>query len=158
MQLVDEAGIYPALARAKSCHRLWGYRSGQSDAIHTVTALHKLAEAHRPAFSSPTSYPIHSPFAKINSAYVTHRQGAGWCLEVLAAFLFLATPRDGHYADKELGNAQNLRYPHNYPQQLGQSGLLAWTSSNTLPYFIIPNENGRVRACSQSHQEKIDLN
>ena len=34
--------------------------------------------------------------------------------------------RDGHYAgSKELGNAQNYKYPHNLPWQLGQTRLPA---------------------------------
>ena len=105
--------------------------------IHTVTALEA---AQRIGFPEARILIANividlalSP--KSNSAYVAMDKA----LLILKDLGTLPIPRhlrDGHYAgSKELGNAQNYIYPHNYPGKLGQSGLSARKTSTQSSLF-----------------------
>ena len=123
---------------------------------HTVTAL-QAAGAHRlswrPAFIANIVIDLAlSP--KSNSAYVAMDKA----LADLRSSGNLPMPRhlrDGHYA----GNARNwkcanYKYPPQLPWQLGHSGLLARTSSNTLPTLFPMRKYEYGRALRP--KEKID--
>jgi len=91
---------------------------------------------------------------KSNSAYVAMDKA----LADLRSSGNLPIPRhlrDGHYAgSKELGNAQNYKYPHNYPGN--------WVKQDYLPdklkhaSYFIPNENGKYERALGATKEKID--
>ncbi len=62
--------------------------------------------------------------------------------------------RDGHYAgSKELGNAQNYKYPHNYPGN--------WVKQDYLPdklkhaSYFIPNENGKYERALEPPRRRL---
>ena len=93
---------------------------------------------------------------KSNSAYVAMDKA----LADLRSSGNLPIPRhlrDGHYAgSKELGNAQNYKYPHNYPGN--------WVNQDYLPdklkhaSYFIPNENGKYeRALGATKRRLINL-
>ena len=63
--------------------------------------------------------------------------------------------RDGHYAgSKELGNAQDYKYPHNYPGNWVQQDYLPEKIKNA-DYFT-PNENGKYERALGMTKNKID--
>ena len=124
--------------------------------IHTVTALQA---AERIGFPEARILIANividlalSP--KSNSAYVAMDKA----LADLRSSGNLPIPRhlrDGHYAgSKELGNAQNYKYPHNYPGN--------WVNQDYLPdklkhaSYFIPNENGKYERALGATKEKID--
>ena len=113
-----EAGDLPSLARRLTVIAYEDIGLANPDAqIHTVTALQA---AERIGFPEARILIANividlalSP--KSNSAYVAMDKA----LADLGSSGNLPIPRhlrDGHYAgSKELGNAQNYKYPHNYP-------------------------------------------
>ena len=63
--------------------------------------------------------------------------------------------RDGHYAgSKELGNAQDYKYPHNYPGNWVQQDYLPEKIKNA-DYFT-PNENGKYERALGMTKNKIE--
>ena len=63
--------------------------------------------------------------------------------------------RDGHYAgSKELGNAQDYKYPHAYPEK--------WVKQQYLPdklrdvNYFQPNETGKYERALGANKERID--
>ena len=63
--------------------------------------------------------------------------------------------RDGHYAgSKTLGNAQDYKYPHNYPGNWVQQDYLP-DKLKGVSYFT-PNENGKYERALGATKEKID--
>ena len=138
-----EAGDLPSLARRLTVIAYEDIGLANPDAqIHTVTAL-QAAERIDLALSP-----------KSNSAYVAMDKA----LADLRSSGNLPIPRhlrDGHYAgSKELGNAQNYKYPHNYPGN--------WVNQDYLPdklkhaSYFIPNENGKYERALGATKEKID--
>ena len=152
-----EAGDLPSLARRLTVIAYEDIGLANPDAqIHTVTALQA---AERIGFPEARILIANividlalSP--KSNSAYVAMDKA----LADLRSSGNLPIPRhlrDGHYAgSKELGNAQNYKYPHNYPGN--------WVNQDYLPdklkhaSYFIPNENGKYERALGATKEKID--
>ncbi|WP_455238484.1 replication-associated recombination protein A [Streptococcus sp.] len=152
-----EAGDLPSLARRLTVIAYEDIGLANPDAqIHTVTALQA---AERIGFPEARILIANividlalSP--KSNSAYVAMDKA----LADLRSSGNLPIPRhlrDGHYAgSKELGNAQNYKYPHNYPGN--------WVNQDYLPdklkraSYFIPNENGKYERALGATREKID--
>ena len=150
-----EAGDLPSLARRLTVIAYEDIGLANPDAqIHTVTALQA---AERIGFPEARIANIVIDLAlspKSNSAYVAMDKA----LSDLRTSGNLPIPRhlrDGHYAgSKELGNAQNYKYPHNYPGN--------WVNQDYLPdklkhaSYFIPNENGKYERALGATKEKID--
>ena len=152
-----EAGDLPSLARRLTVIAYEDIGLANPDAqIHTVTALQA---AERIGFPEARILIANividlalSP--KSNSAYVAMDKA----LADLRSSGNLPIPRhlrDGHYAGStELGNAQNYKYPHNYPGN--------WVNQDYLPdklkhaSYFIPNENGKYERALGATKEKID--
>lgn len=152
-----EAGDLPSLARRLTVIAYEDIGLANPDAqIHTVTALQA---AERIGFPEARILIANividlalSP--KSNSAYVAMDKA----LADLRSSGNLPIPRhlrDGHYAgSKELGNAQNYKYPHNYPGN--------WVKQDYLPdkikhaSYFTPNENGKYERALGATKEKID--
>ena len=152
-----EAGDLPSLARRLTVIAYEDIGLANPDAqIHTVTALEA---AQRIGFPEARILIANividlalSP--KSNSAYAA--------LEAALADLRtsgnLPIPRhlrDGHYAgSKELGNAKNYLYPHDYPEK--------WVKQQYLPDKLIgknyfqPNETGKYEQALGSNKDRID--
>ncbi|AXQ77784.1 replication-associated recombination protein A [Streptococcus chenjunshii] len=152
-----EAGDLPSLARRLTVIAYEDIGLANPDAqIHTVTALEA---AQRIGFPEARILIANividlalSP--KSNSAYAA--------LEAALADLRtsgnLPIPRhlrDGHYAgSKELGNAKNYLYPHDYPEK--------WVKQQYLPDKLIgknyfqPNETGKYERALGSNKDRID--
>lgn len=152
-----EAGDLPSLARRLTVIAYEDIGLANPDAqIHTVTALQA---AERIGFPEARILIANividlalSP--KSNSAYIAMDKA----LTDLRTSGNLPIPRhlrDGHYAgSKELGNAQNYKYPHNYPGN--------WVKQDYLPdkikhaSYFTPNENGKYERALGATKEKID--
>ena len=124
--------------------------------IHTVTALEAAQKLGFPEARILIANIVIdlalSP--KSNSAYVAIDKA----LSDLRQNGNLAIPRhlrDGHYAgSKELGNAQDYKYPHNYPGNWVQQNYLPEKIKNA-DYFT-PNENGKYERALGMTKNKID--
>ena len=152
-----EAGDLPSLARRLTVIAYEDIGLANPDAqIHTVTALEAAQKIGFPEARILISNIVIdlalSP--KSNSAYVAMDKA----LSDLRQNGNLAIPRhlrDGHYAgSKELGNAQDYKYPHNYPGN--------WVQQDYLPEkikyadYFIPNENGKYERALGMTKNKID--
>ena len=152
-----EAGDLPSLARRLTIIAYEDIGLANPDAqIHTVTALEAAQKIGFPEARILISNIVIdlalSP--KSNSAYVAMDKA----LSDLRQNGNLAIPRhlrDGHYAgSKELGNAQDYKYPHNYPGN--------WVQQDYLPEkikyadYFIPNENGKYERALGMTKNKID--
>ena len=152
-----EAGDLPSLARRLTVIAYEDIGLANPDAqIHTVTALEAAQKIGFPEARILIANIVIdlalSP--KSNSAYVAIDKA----LSDLRQNGNLAIPRhlrDGHYAgSKELGNAQDYKYPHNYPGN--------WVQQDYLPEkikyadYFIPNENGKYERALGMTKNKID--
>ena len=152
-----EAGDLPSLARRLTVIAYEDIGLANPDAqIHTVTALQA---AERIGFPEARILIANividlalSP--KSNSAYVAMDKA----LADLRKSGNLPIPRhlrDGHYAgSKTLGNAQDYKYPHNYPGNWVQQDYLP-DKLKGVSYFT-PNENGKYERALGATKEKID--
>lgn len=152
-----EAGDLPSLARRLTVIAYEDIGLANPDAqIHTVTALEAAQKIGFPEARILIANIVIdlalSP--KSNSAYVAMDKA----LSDLRQNGNLAIPRhlrDGHYVgSKELGNAQDYKYPHNYPGN--------WVKQDYLPEkikyadYFIPNENGKYERALGMTKNKID--
>ena len=151
------AGDLPSLARRLTVIAYEDIGLANPDAqVHTVTALEA---AQRIGFPEARILIANividlalSP--KSNSAYLAIDKA----LEDLEKNGNLPIPRhlrDGHYSgSKDLGNAQNYKYPHHYPGN--------WVQQNYLPEkikhanYFSPNENGKYERALGLTKDKID--
>lgn len=152
-----EAGDLPSLARRLTVIAYEDIGLANPDAqIHTVTALEAAKSIGFPEARILIANVIVdlalSP--KSNSAYVAmdkaiadlHKSGT------------LPIPRhlrDGHYSgSKELGNAQDYKYPHAYPEK--------WVKQQYLPDKLVgknyfdPNDTGKYERTLGANKERID--
>ena len=152
-----EAGDLPSLARRLTVIAYEDIGLANPDAqVHTVTALEAAQKVGFPEARILIANVIIdlalSP--KSNSAYVAMDAA----LADLRKSGNLPIPRhlrDGHYAgSKELGNAQDYKYPHAYPEK--------WVKQQYLPdklrgvdYFQ-PNETGKYERALGANKERID--
>ncbi|WP_049507691.1 replication-associated recombination protein A [Streptococcus anginosus] len=152
-----EAGDLPSLARRLTIIAYEDIGLANPDAqIHTVTALEAAQKIGFPEARILIANIVIdlalSP--KSNSAYVAMDKA----LSDLRQNGNLAIPRhlrDGHYAgSKELGNAQDYKYPHNYPGNWVQQDYLPEKIKNA-DYFT-PNENGKYERALGMTKNKID--
>ena len=152
-----EAGDLPSLARRLTVIAYEDIGLANPDAqIHTVTALEAAQKIGFPEARILIANIVIdlalSP--KSNSAYVAMDKA----LSDLRQNGNLAIPRhlrDGHYVgSKELGNAQDYKYPHNYPGN--------WVKQDYLPEkikyadYFIPNENGKYERALGMTKNKIE--
>ena len=152
-----EAGDLSSLARRLTVIAYEDIGLANPDAqIHTVTALEAAQKIGFPEARILIANIVIdlalSP--KSNSAYVAMDKA----LSDLRQNGNLAIPRhlrDGHYVgSKELGNAQDYKYPHNYPGN--------WVKQDYLPEkikyadYFIPNENGKYERALGMTKNKID--
>lgn len=152
-----EAGDLPSLARRLTVIAYEDIGLANPDAqIHTVTALEAAQKIGFPEARILIANIVIdlalSP--KSNSACVAMDKA----LSDLRQNGNLAIPRhlrDGHYVgSKELGNAQDYKYPHNYPGN--------WVKQDYLPEkikyadYFIPNENGKYERALGMTKNKID--
>lgn len=152
-----EAGDLPSLARRLTVIAYEDIGLANPDAqIHTVTALEAAQKIGFPEARILIANIVIdlalSP--KSNSAYVAMDKA----LSDLRQNGNLAIPRhlrDGHYAgSKELGNAQDYKYPHNYPGNWVQQDYLPEKIKNA-DYFT-PNENGKYERALGMTKNKIE--
>ena len=152
-----EAGDLPSLARRLTVIAYEDIGLANPDAqIHTVTALEAAQKIGFPEARILIANIVIdlalSP--KSNSAYVAIDKA----LSDLRQNGNLAIPRhlrDGHYAgSKELGNAQDYKYPHNYPGNWVQQDYLPEKIKNA-DYFT-PNENGKYERALGMTKNKIE--
>ena len=152
-----EAGDLPSLARRLTVIAYEDIGLANPDAqIHTMTALEAAQKLGFPEARILIANIVIdlalSP--KSNSAYVAIDKA----LSDLRQNGNLAIPRhlrDGHYAgSKELGNAQDYKYPHNYPGNWVQQNYLPEKIKNA-DYFT-PNENGKYERALGMTKNKID--
>lgn len=152
-----EAGDFPSLARRLTVIAYEDIGLANPDAqIHTVTALEAAQKIGFPEARILIANIVIdlalSP--KSNSAYVAIDKA----LSDLRQNGNLAIPRhlrDGHYAgSKELGNAKDYKYPHNYPGNWVQQNYLPEKIKNA-DYFT-PNENGKYERALGMTKNKID--
>ncbi len=152
-----EAGDLPSLARRLTVIAYEDIGLANPDAqIHTVTALEATQKIGFPEARILIANIVIdlalSP--KSNSAYVAMDKA----LSDLRQNGNLAIPRhlrDGHYAgSKELGNAQDYKYPHNYPGNWVQQDYLPEKIKNA-DYFT-PNENGKYERALGMTKNKIE--
>ena len=152
-----EAGDLPSLARRLTVIAYEDIGLANPDAqVHTVTALEGAQKVGFPEARILIANVVIdlalSP--KSNSAYVAMDAA----LADLRKSGNLPIPRhlrDGHYAgSKELGNAQDYKYPHAYPEK--------WVKQQYLPdklrvvdYFQ-PNETGKYERALGANKERID--
>ena len=152
-----EAGDLPSLARRLTVIAYEDIGLANPDAqVHTVTALEAAQKVGFPEARILIANVVIdlalSP--KSNSAYVAMDAA----LADLRKSGNLPIPRhlrDGHYAgSKELGNAQDYKYPHAYPEK--------WVKQQYLPdklrgvdYFQ-PNETGKYERALGASKERID--
>ena len=152
-----EAGDLPSLARRLTVIAYEDIGLANPDAqIHTVTALEAAQKIGFPearilianiVIDLALSPKSNSAYVAIDKALSDVRQNGN-----------LAIPRhlrDGHYAgSKELGNAQDYKYPHNYPGNWVQQNYLPEKIKNA-DYFT-PNENGKYERALGMTKNKID--
>ena len=152
-----EAGDLPSLARRLTVIAYEDIGLANPDAqIHTVTALEAAQKIGFPEARILIANIVIdlalSP--KSNSAYVAMDKA----LSDLRQNGNLAIPRhlrDGHYAgSKELENAQDYKYPHNYPGNWVQQEYLPEKIKNA-DYFT-PNENGKYERALGMTKNKIE--
>lgn len=152
-----EAGDLPSLARRLTIIAYEDIGLANPDAqIHTVTALEAAQKIGFPEARIPIANIVIdlalSP--KSNSAIVAIDKA----LSDLRQNGNLPIPRhlrDGHYAgSKELGNAQDYKYPHNYPGNWVQQDYLPEKIKNA-DYFT-PNENGKYERALGMTKNKIE--
>ncbi|WP_049493494.1 replication-associated recombination protein A [Streptococcus constellatus] len=152
-----EAGDFPSLARRLTVIAYEDIGLANPDAqIHTVTALEAAQKIGFPEARILIANIVIdlalSP--KSNSAYVAIDKA----LSDLRQNGNLAIPRhlrDGHYAgSKELGNAKDYKYPHNYPGNWVQQEYLPEKIKNA-DYFT-PNENGKYERALGMTKNKIE--
>lgn len=152
-----EAGDLPSLARRLTVIAYEDIGLANPDAqIHTVTALEAAQKIGFPEARILIANIVIdlalSP--KSNSAYVAIDKA----LSDLRQNGNLAIPRhlrDGHYAgSKELGNAKDYKYPHNYPGNWVQQNYLPEKIKNA-DYFT-PNKNGKYERALGMTKNKID--
>ena len=152
-----EAGDLPSLARRLTVIAYEDIGLANPDAqVHTVTALEAAQKVGFPEARILIANVVIdlalSP--KSNSAYVAMDAA----LADLRKSGNLPIPRhlrDGHYAgSKDLGNAQDYKYPHAYPEK--------WVKQQYLPdklrgvdYFQ-PNETGKYERALGANKERID--
>ncbi|MFR7307209.1 MAG: replication-associated recombination protein A [Streptococcus thermophilus] len=152
-----EAGDLPSLARRLTVIAYEDIGLANPDAqIHTVTALEAAQKIGFPEARILIANIVIdlSLSPKSNSAYVAIDKA----LSDLRQNGNLAIPRhlrDGHYAgSKELGNAKDYKYPHNYPGNWVQQNYLPEKIKNA-DYFT-PNENGKYERALGMTKNKID--
>lgn len=152
-----EAGDLPSLARRLIVIAYEDIGLANPEAqIHTVTALEAAQKIGFPEARILIANVVIdlalSP--KSNSAYLAMAAA----LADLRASGHLPIPkhlRDGHYAgSKELDNAQNYRYPHDYPEK--------WVDQQYLPdrlksaSYFDPNDTGKYERALGQIKEAID--
>ena len=152
-----EAGDVPSLARRLTVIAYEDIGLANPDAqIHTVTALEAAQKIGFPearilianiVIDLALSPKSNSAIVAIDKALSDLRQNGN-----------LPIPRhlrDGHYAgSKELGNAQDYKYPHNYPGNWVQQDYLPEKIKNA-DYFT-PNENGKYERALGMTKNKIE--
>ena len=152
-----EAGDLPSLARRLTVIAYEDIGLANPDAqIHTVTALEAAQKIGFPearilianiVIDLALSPKSNSAIVAIDKALSDLRQNGN-----------LPIPRhlrDGHYAgSKELGNAQDYKYPHNYPGNWVQQNYLPEKIKNA-DYFT-PNENGKYERALGMTKNKIE--
>ena len=152
-----EAGDLPSLARRLTVIAYEDIGLANPDAqIHTVTALEAAQKIGFPearilianiVIDLALSPKSNSAIVAIDQALSDLRQNGN-----------LPIPRhlrDGHYAgSKELENAQDYKYPHNYPGNWVQQDYLPEKIKNA-DYFT-PNENGKYERALGMTKNKID--
>ena len=152
-----EAGDLPSLARRLTVIAYEDIGLANPDAqIHTVTALEAAQKLGFPearilianiVIDLALSPKSNSAIVAIDKALSDLRQNGN-----------LPIPRhlrDGHYAgSKELGNAQDYKYPHNYPGNWVQQDYLPEKIKNA-DYFT-PNENGKYERALGMTKNKIE--
>ena len=151
-----EAGDLPSLARRLIVIAYEDIGLANPDAqIHTVTALDAAQKIGFPearilianvVIDLALSPKSNSAYAAMDAALADLRRSGN-----------LPIPRhlrDGHYAgSKELGNAQDYLYPHNYPEK--------WVNQDYLPEklrqasYFQANETGKYERALGTTQEKI---
>ena len=152
-----EAGDLPSLARRLTVIAYEDIGLANPDAqIHTVTALEAAQKIGFPearilianiVIDLALSPKSNSAIVAIDKALSDLRQNGN-----------LPIPRhlrDGHYAgSKELGNAQDYKYPHAYPEK--------WVKQQYLPdklrdvNYFQPNETGKYERALGANKERID--
>ena len=152
-----EAGDLPSLARRLTVIAYEDIGLANPDAqIHTVTALDAAQKIGFPEARILIANVIIdlalSP--KSNSAYLA----IDTALADLRNSGNLPIPRhlrDGHYAgSKELGNAQDYKYPHDYPEK--------WVNQQYLPDKLVgknyfnANQTGKYERALGANKERID--
>ena len=152
-----EAGDLPSLARRLTVIAYEDIGLANPDAqVHTVTALEAAQKIGFPEARILIANVVIdlalSP--KSNSAYMAMDAA----LADLRKSGNLPIPRhlrDGHYAgSKELGNAQDYKYPHAYPEK--------WVKQQYLPdklrgvNYFQPNETGKYERALGANKERID--
>lgn len=152
-----EAGDLPSLARRLTVIAYEDIGLANPDAqIHTVTALEAAQKIGFPearilianiVIDLALSPKSNSAIVAIDKALSDLRQNGN-----------LPIPRhlrDGHYAgSKELGNAKDYKYPHNYPGNWVQQNYLPEKIKNA-DYFT-PNENGKYERALGMTKNKIE--
>lgn len=151
-----EAGDLPSLARHLMVIAYEDIGLANPDAqLHTMAALEAAQKLGFPEARIPIANIVIdlalSP--KSNSAYLAMEQA----LIDLHQYGHLPIPRhlrDGHYkGSKELGNAQDYLYPHNFPEK--------WVNQQYLPdklvqqHYFKANETGKYERALKLTQEKI---
>ncbi|MEW4354606.1 replication-associated recombination protein A [Streptococcus pneumoniae] len=152
-----EAGDLPSLARRLMVIAYEDIGLANPDAqLHTIAALEAAQKLGFPEARIPIANIVVdlalSP--KSNSAYLAMEQA----LFDLKKNGHLPIPRhlrDGHYkGSKELGNAQDYLYPHNFPEK--------WVDQQYLPDKLVgknyfePNQTGKYERALATTKEKID--
>lgn len=152
-----EAGDLPSLARRLTVIAYEDIGLANPDAqIHTVTALEAAQKIGFPearilianiVIDLALSPKSNSAIVAIDKALSDLRQNRN--------FPIPRHLRDGHYAgSKELGNAQDYKYPHNYPGNWVQQDYLPEKIKNA-DYFT-PNENGKYERALGMTKNKIE--
>ncbi|MED5944855.1 replication-associated recombination protein A [Streptococcus anginosus] len=152
-----EAGDLPSLARRLTVIAYEDIGLANPDAqIHTVTALEAAQKIGFPearilianiVIDLALSPKSNSAIVAIDKALSDLRQNGN--------FPIPRHLRDGHYAgSKELGNAQDYKYPHNYPGNWVQQDYLPEKIKNA-DYFT-PNENGKYERALGMTKNKIE--
>lgn len=152
-----EAGDLPSLARRLTVIAYEDIGLANPDAqIHTVTALEAAQKIGFPearilianiVIDLALSPKSNSAIVAIDKALSDLRQNGN--------FPIPRHLRDGHYAgSKELGNAQDYKYPHNYPGNWVQQDYLPEKIKNA-DYFT-PNENGKYERALSMTKNKIE--
>ncbi|AND80159.1 replication-associated recombination protein A [Streptococcus pantholopis] len=152
-----EAGDLPSLVRRLTVIAYEDIGLANPDAqIHTVTALEAAQRIGFPEARILIANVVIdlalSP--KSNSAY-TAIEAALTDLRTSGTLPVPRHLRDGHYAgSKELGNAKDYLYPHNYPEK--------WVKQQYLPdklqgkNYFVPNDTGKYERALASNKDRID--